>query len=294
MNAWERGTPWPAPAKLNLFLHVTARRSDGYHELQTLFQFLDFGDLIWFEPVSGDAIALDGNTAAVPPERDLVVRAAQLLAEAGGVRRGARIRIEKRLPLGAGLGGGSSDAATTLVALDYLWGLKLGTERLVQLALELGADVPVFVRGRASWAEGIGERLTPLEDLEESWYLVLHPAVSISTAAIFSDPRLTRDAPRIKIADFLAGGTTNQLEAVATRLYPEVGEALRWLAEYGPARMTGSGACVFSAFPERSQAEAVLAEIPAPWSGFVARGRNRSPLLERLQELQSSARSFGA
>jgi 4-diphosphocytidyl-2-C-methyl-D-erythritol kinase len=288
MTAGRSGGSWPAPAKLNLFLHVTGRRASGYHELQTLFQFLDRCDSLWFEVLPGSAMRLEGGAPAVPPERDLIVRAARALASRAGRRVGARIRIDKRLPLGGGLGGGSSDAATTLVALNCLWGLELGDDALMDLGLGLGADVPVFVRGEAAWAEGVGERLTPVAGLEEPWYLVLQPAVSVSTAEIFSDHRLTRNTPRITIPDFLSGAGANHLEAVVVRRYPEVGKALEWLSMHAPARMTGSGACVFAPFADRSRAEAVLRQLPAPWSGFVARGRNRSPLLDRVREFRSS------
>jgi 4-diphosphocytidyl-2-C-methyl-D-erythritol kinase len=280
------GGPWPAPAKLNLFLHITGRRADGYHELQTVFQFLDYGDSLWFETPAGGAVSLQGGLPDLPPERNLVVRAALSLASRAGCTKGVRIRIDKRLPVGAGLGGGSSNAATTLVALNSLWGLALGSDELAALGLELGADVPVFLRGSAAWAEGVGERLTPIEALEEPWYLVLHPAVSVSTAEIFSDPQLTRNAPRITIRDFLSGAGGNQLEAVVARRYPQVGKALEWLSHYRPAQMTGSGACVFARFADRQAAEAVKRRVPAPWTGFVARGCNRSPLLDRLGALR--------
>ena len=278
------GAPWPAPAKLNLFLHVTARRPDGYHELQTLFQFLDYGDRLWFEPDASGTVTLEGALLDLPAERNLVVRAARSLAAHSGCGMGARIRLDKRLPAGGGLGGGSSDAATTLVALNYLWGLALGTDELAALGLALGADVPVFVRGLAAWGEGVGEQLTPVEDLQEAWYLVLNPAVTISTAEIFSDPQLTRNAPRITIRDFLSGAGSNSLQAVVVRRYPQVARALEWLSRYRPARMTGSGACVYASFPDREAAVVVMRQMPAPWSGFVARGRNRSPLLDRLRE----------
>jgi len=282
----DAGGCWPAPAKLNLFLHVTGRRRDGYHELQTLFQFLDYGDSLWFEPDASGVVTLQGGLPQVPPERNLIVRAARSLAERTGCGKGVRIRIEKRLPVGGGLGGGSSDAATTLVALNLLWGLGLGSEELAALGLALGADVPVFVRGSAAWAEGVGEQLTPVEVLDEPWYLVLHPAVTVSTAEIFSDPRLTRNAPRITIPDFLSGACGNSLEAVVVRRYPQVGRALAWLSRYQPARMTGSGASVFARFPDRQAAEAVMQQLPAPWTGFVARGCNQSPLLDRLRALR--------
>ena len=273
---------WPAPAKLNRFLHITGRRADGYHELQTVFQFLDYSDRLWFEPVPGGVIELAGGVPGVAVEDDLVFRAARALQNLTGYPGGVRIRLDKRLPAGGGLGGGSSDAATTLVALNQLWQTGLDQDRLAALGLQLGADVPVFVRGQAAWAEGIGEILTPLDALDTPWFLVLDPALSISTAEIFSDPQLTRNTRPLKIPAFLSGAGENDLQAVVVRHYPEVANALNWLSKYQPARMTGSGACVFAAFPEETSARAVLEQLPAPWSGFVARGCNRSPLLERL------------
>jgi len=284
MKASDLRGPWPAPAKLNLFLHVTGQRPDGYHELQTLFQFLDFGDSLWFDATPGGGIELEGGLPGIARGEDLVERAAQSLRMRTGCRQGVRVRIHKRLPAGGGLGGGSSDAATTLWALNVVWQLGLAVDELAELGLALGADVPVFVRGTAAWAEGVGEKLTPVADLDEPWYLVVHPAVSISTAEVFSDPQLTRNAPRITIRDFLSGAGVNHLESVVVRHYPEVGKALDWLSRYQPAHMTGSGACVFARFPDREQAAEVLQSLPAPWTGFVARGCNRSPLLEKLAQ----------
>ena len=276
---------WPAPAKLNLFLHVTGQRADGYHELQTAFQFLDVGDVLWFEVTSGGGVELECGLPGIPAGQNLIIRAAHFLADHTGCRQGARIGVDKRLPVGGGLGGGSSDAATTLVALNTLWGLGLGVDELAELGLQLGVDVPVFVHGAAAWAEGVGEKLTPLPRLAEPWYLVVHPAVSVSTAEIFSDSQLTRNAHPIKISAFLAGAGVNCLEPVVVRRYPEVGKALNWLSKNRPARMTGSGACVFAPCKDRHQAESILKQLPVPWTGFVARGCNRSPLLERLEQL---------
>lgn len=285
MNGPGKEHYWPAPAKLNLLLRVTGRRADGYHELQTVFQFLDRGDRLWFETADDGTIDLQGGLPGVPPGQDLIVRAARALLAHTGHDPGVRIRLDKRLPAGGGLGGGSSDAATTLVALNALWKLGLSVDQLAGIGLQLGADVPVFVRGRAAWAEGVGERLTPLTDLPEPWYLVLNPAVEVSTAVVFSDPGLTRNAPPLKIPAFVSGEGSNQLQQVVVRRYPEVGKALNWLNKFQPARMTGSGACVFAACVDRSQAESILRQIPAPWSGFVARGCNRSPLLQRLEQV---------
>ncbi len=285
MNGPDSGAFWPAPAKLNLFLQITGRRADGYHELQTVFQFLDVADRLCFDVVDGGVISLEGGLPDVPPEQDLIVRAAHSLVRHTNCGKGVHIRVDKRLPAGAGLGGGSSDAATTLVALNALWELGLGVDELAGLGLQLGADVPVFVRGFAAWAEGVGEQLTPLSDLPEPWYLVLNPAVNVPTAGIYSDPRLTRNAPPLKIPAFVSGAGTNHLQEVVVRRYPEVGNALKWLDKYQPARMTGSGSCVFAACADRQQAESILQQVPAPWTGFVARGCNRSPLQERLGQI---------
>jgi len=277
---------WPAPAKLNLFLHVTGRRADSYHELQTAFQFLDVGDVLWFEVTRNGGVELESRLPGIPAGQNLIVRAAQCLADYAGCHQGVRIGLDKRLPVGGGLGGGSSDAATTLVALNVLWELGLESDELASLGLQLGADVPVFVHGAAAWAEGVGEKLTPLPELAEPCYLVVYPAVSVSTAEIFSDPQLTRNARAIKIPAFLAGAGANDLEPVVVRRYPEVGKALNWLSKKLPARMTGSGACVFAPCEDRHQAESVLKQLPVPWTGFVARGCNRSPLLERLEQMR--------
>jgi len=273
--------PWPAPAKLNLFLHITGRRANGYHELQTIFQFLTIGDWLYFDLQPAGGIRLAGCPAGVPETQDLTVRAARLLRETAGSSAGVTIYNDKRLPVGGGLGGGSSDAATTLVVLNRLWRLGLDTDTLASLGLVLGADVPVFVRGQAAWAEGVGEILTPVTP-PEAWFLVVVPPVSVSTADIFSDVELTRDTPRMKIPDLLAGGGWNDCEAVVCRRYPEVAAALDWLSAFSPARMTGTGGCVFAVFESEAQAQAVAEQLPANLSGFVARGVNRSPLLAAL------------
>lgn len=276
---------WPAPAKLNLMLRIVGQRPDGYHRLQTVFQFLDRGDWLWFDVRDDGRIERAGAVPGVPAEADLTVRAARLLQQTAGVRQGATLRIAKRLPMGGGLGGGSSDAATTLVALDHLWRTSLSLVELAELGLTLGADVPVFVHGRAAWGEGVGERLTPV-DLAEPWFVVLVPACPVATGAVFNDPDLTRNSPPITITDFVAGAGGNACEAVVYRRYPEVAAAASWLAQFGQARLTGTGACVFAAFPDGSSAERVLARLPAGWTGFVARGRNRSPLHEHLARRQ--------
>jgi 4-diphosphocytidyl-2-C-methyl-D-erythritol kinase len=275
--------PWPAPAKLNLFLHITGRRDDGYHNLQTVFQFLDVADRLYFVLRTDDAIHRFGGPPGVPPEADLCARAARLLQEATGTRRGVDIYNEKRLPAGAGLGGGSSDAATTLWALNRLWALGLEPTELAELGLRLGADVPVFLFGRSAWAEGVGEILAPI-DPPERWYLVVNPGVSVSTAAVFSDPELTRDSPQMTIPDFLSGGGHNDCEVVVRRRYPEVAAALDWLNRLSPARMTGTGACVFAAFATQAGAQAAGRQLPDGWTGFVARGMNRSALHEVTEQ----------
>ncbi len=283
---------WPAPAKLNLFLHVLGRRADGYHELQTVFQFLDVGDRLWFSTDGPPGIELEGGLPGIAPGADLIERAAASLAVLAGGHRGASIRVEKSLPAGGGLGGGSSNAATTLVALNELWALGLSVDQLAEIGLTLGADVPVFVRGVAAWAEGVGERLTPLPTLAQPWYLIVDPQVRVATAEVFSDPALTRNGPSLRIPDFLSGAGTNQLQPVVVRRYPQVAKALDWLSKYQPARMTGSGACVFARCDDRAQAEELLGRVPAPWKGFVARGCNRSPLLERCHA--TKGRNVGA
>ena len=276
------GPVWPAPAKLNLFLHVTGRRADGYHLLQSVFQFLDYGDDIQFAVREDGEVRRHGAVGDVAAEDDLMVRAARRLQSETGCALGADIRITKRLPMGGGLGGGSSDAATVLVALNQLWGLGLDADRLAALGLELGADVPVFVRGEAAWAEGVGEVLTPVAP-PEPWYLVVKPPVEVPTGAVFGAPELTRDCPPITIPDFLSGRGKNVCEPVVRRRFPEVGEVLDWLGQFGAARMTGTGSCAFVAFEDRGPAEAALGQMPAGWQGFVARGMNRSPLLAALE-----------
>ncbi len=274
---------WPAPAKLNLFLHVTGRRRDGYHLLQTVFQFLDYGDRLRFRLRDDGRIERPGVVAGLPENQDITVRAARLLKDETGCPAGVDIHLDKRLPMGGGLGGGSSDAATTLVALDRLWETGLDEDDLAELGLRLGADVPVFVRGRAAWGEGVGEELTPV-DLPEPWFLVVAPPVTVSTAEIFSDPALTRDTPRITIADFLSGRGRNDCEALVRARHPMVGQVLDWLARRGvDGRMTGTGACVFAAFPDRAAAEAMRELLPEVWPGFVARGCNVSPLLRLVR-----------
>ncbi len=270
-------TTWPAPAKLNLFLHIVGRRPDGYHLLQTAFQFIDFCDTLTFVPRDDGQIIRGSAPVAVPTEQDLTVRAARLLQQRASVRTGVDITVTKRLPMGAGLGGGSSDAATTLVALNRIWNIGWDAERLAVLGLQLGADVPVFVHGRAAWGEGIGEILTPLA-LPEPWYLLLIPPIQVSTAAIFSAADLTRDTPPITIPDFLSGQGRNDCETLVRRDYPEIDRAWSWLSEHASAQLTGTGAALFASFATEQAALAVLAQVPRQWQGIVAKGMNRSPL----------------
>ena len=269
---------WPAPAKLNLFLHITGQRDDGYHLLQTVFQFLDFGDCLRFTLCDDGQVQRHSDLPGVKPAEDLVVRAARLLQQACNTTQGVEIDVDKRLPLGGGLGGGSSDAATTLVALNYLWQCGLDQMALTRLGLQLGADVPVFIQGQAAWAEGVGEQLTPV-DLPEPWFVVLCPPITVSTAEVFSAPQLRRDCPPITIRDFLAGGDVeNVCEPLVRKRYPEVDAALRDLGAYAPARMTGTGACVFAAFDKETAARQAYDALATKWPGFVARGLNTSPL----------------
>jgi 4-diphosphocytidyl-2-C-methyl-D-erythritol kinase len=275
-GAWNRD--WPAPAKVNLFLHVVGRRADGYHLLQTVFRFLDIGDILRFTPRDDDAVVPALPLPGVPAAQDLTVRAALALREAGGIGRGVTISLKKRLPLGGGLGGGSSDAATTLIALNQLWGCGLSSPELQRIGLALGADVPVFLHGRSTFAEGVGERFTDVTPAP-AWYLVLVPPVAVPTAEIFGAPDLRRDTPAIVPADWRDGFGGNDLEPVACRLYPEVRRHLDWLRALGaPARMSGSGACCFAEFGDEAAARAAHARLPADMRGFVARGIDRHPL----------------
>jgi 4-diphosphocytidyl-2-C-methyl-D-erythritol kinase len=274
-------TRWPAPAKLNLFLHVTGRRADGYHELQTLFQLVDLTDTISITVRPDGRLERPQGPREVPPEADLTLRAARALKEATGTPLGATIHVHKRIPLGAGLGGGSSDAATTLLALNELWECGLDLADLARLGLPLGADVPVFVQGSSAWAEGVGERLTPVE-LPERWYLIIYPGVGVSTGEVFQSPELTRNSPLITIRAFFDSGGRNDCEPVVRARAPEVADALDWLARFAPARMTGTGACVFAAFGSAAEAERLAAQVPDRWMSFVARGLNTSPAHEQL------------
>jgi 4-diphosphocytidyl-2-C-methyl-D-erythritol kinase len=273
---------FPAPAKLNLLLRVVGRRADGYHLLQTVIRFIDYSDTLGFRIRADGVIARVDAVHGVDADADLVVRAARLLRQAAGRPLGADIALEKRVPLGGGLGGGSSDAATTLLALNQLWRLNLPRARLLDLALQLGADVPVFVFGDNALAQGIGEQLEPIA-LPAAWYVVLMPPVAVSTACIFAAPELKRDSKKIRIQSFSADLAGNDLEPLVCQEYPEVARYLEWLRQFAQATMTGSGACVFAAFDTESGARAVLARLPDGMRGFVARGLERHPLRDLAQ-----------
>ncbi len=273
-----------SPAKLNLFLHITGRRADGYHNLQTVFQLLDWGDAMRFSANSSGRISVSVRDLGIPEDDNLITRAARLLQAKAGrstATPGVDIVVDKQIPTGGGLGGGSSNAATTLLVLNHLWATKLAQEELLAIGGELGADVPVFVAGHSAWAEGIGEILTPI-DLPENWFLIITPGCHVSTAKIFSCEQLTRNTSPIKMAAFFEGNSQNDCQVVVRSLYPEVDNALKWLDNLGEARLTGTGACVYASFGTRTEAIAVQRQLPKKWNGFVARGLNESPVLSVL------------
>ena len=274
-------TTWPAPAKLNLFLHITGRRPDGYHDLQTVFQLIDFCDDIDIAVREDGRIERGSGPEGVAPEADLVVRAARLLQAASGTGLGATISVDKYIPMGGGLGGGSSDAATVLLALNQLWGCGLSPGRLAELGAQLGSDVPVFVHGSSAWAEGRGEILTPVS-LPGRWYVVLHPQVAVPTAPLFQAPELTRNSLPITMRGFLESGGTNAFEPVVRARYPEIDRALTWLGQCAPARLTGTGSCIFAPCTDEQAARRIVAAVPAPWRAHAARGLAVSPVHERL------------
>jgi 4-diphosphocytidyl-2-C-methyl-D-erythritol kinase len=276
-------TRWPAPAKLNLFLHVTARRTDGYHELQTLFQLIDLCDSIAITVREDGRIERPEGPAGVAPEADLAVRAAHALREATASPLGATLKVRKRIPLGGGLGGGSSDAATVLLALNELWDGKLSLADLAALGLPLGADVPVFIKGSNALGEGVGERLTPVT-LPAAWYVIIHPGVGVSTREVFQSPELTRNSPISTIRALLDSGGRNDCESVVRALVPEVAEVLDWLAQFSTARLTGTGSCVFAKCASAAEAERLAARVPDRWMSFVAQGLNMSPVHELLSK----------
>ncbi|EGR0727424.1 4-(cytidine 5'-diphospho)-2-C-methyl-D-erythritol kinase [Vibrio cholerae] len=280
-------TVWPSPAKLNLFLYITGRRANGYHDLQTLFQFLDYGDELTITANNSGNITLSPALADVALEDNLIYKAAMALKNAAQSPLGADIQLHKVLPMGGGIGGGSSNAATTLVALNYLWQTGLSDDQLAEIGLALGADVPVFTRGFAAFAEGVGEELSAVE-AEEKWYLVVRPAVSIATKDIFTHPQLMRNTPKRDLASLLTTPYENDCEKIVRSLYPEVDKQLSWLLQYAPSRLTGTGSCVFAEFSSRKDAQAVFAQLSDNVLAFVAQGRNVSPLRKTLADYQSA------
>ncbi|WP_186728099.1 4-(cytidine 5'-diphospho)-2-C-methyl-D-erythritol kinase [Vibrio sp. T20] len=281
-------THWPSPAKLNLFLYITGRRDNGYHELQTLFQFVDFGDeLTVTANEKTNSITITPEIPGVALEDNLIWKAATALQQYTSTSFGADIELKKVLPMGGGIGGGSSNAATVLVALNYLWQLDLSDDQLAEIGLKLGADVPVFVRGHAAFAEGVGEQLQPANP-NEKWYLVVKPQVSIATVDIFTHSKLTRNTPKRALSTLLEQEYVNDCEKIVRMLYPEVDKQLSWLLQYAPSRLTGTGSCVFAEFNSKNEAELVREQLPDTVSAFVAKGRNISPLKETLAEYQSA------
>ncbi|HHY0382979.1 TPA: 4-(cytidine 5'-diphospho)-2-C-methyl-D-erythritol kinase [Vibrio parahaemolyticus] len=284
----ETSTRWPSPAKLNLFLYINGRTENGYHELQTLFQFVDHGDELTIQANHSGDITISPEIEGVPLQDNLIWKAATALQNYAHCSFGAHIELHKVLPMGGGIGGGSSNAATTLVALNYLWQLNLTDDELAEIGLKLGADVPVFVRGFSAFAEGVGEKLSPATP-EEKWYLVVRPNVSIATADIFRHPDLTRNTPKRDLETLLNALSVNDCEKIVRMLYPEVDKQLSWLLQYAPSRLTGTGSCVFAEFSSKSEAETILAQLSDKVSAFVAQGRNISPLKETLAEYQSAS-----
>ncbi|HDM8223365.1 TPA: 4-(cytidine 5'-diphospho)-2-C-methyl-D-erythritol kinase [Vibrio campbellii] len=281
-------TRWPSPAKLNLFLYINGRTENGYHELQTLFQFVDHGDELTIQANDSGEITISPEIEGVPLKDNLIWKAATALKRFANCSYGAHINLHKILPMGGGIGGGSSNAATALVALNYLWQTNLSDDELAEIGLALGADVPVFVRGFAAFAEGVGEKLSPAHP-DEKWYLVVRPNVSIATADIFRHPDLTRNTPKRDLETLLNTPSVNDCEKIVRMLYPEVDKQLSWLLQYAPSRLTGTGSCVFAEFSSKSEAETILAQLSDKVSAFVAQGRNISPLKETLAEYQSAS-----
>ncbi len=275
----------PAPAKLNLFLHVTGRRDDGYHLLQTAFQLIDRCDLLDFDVRQDGQILRTNDVPGVPADSDLIVRAARLLQQKTGTTLGADLTLHKVLPMGGGVGGGSSDAATTLMALNHLWQTGLSRTELMALGLQLGADVPFFIFGKNAFAEGVGEELQAIST-PERWFVVIEPGVHVPTPAIFSSRELTRDSKAVRIADFSSNAENywrNDLQTVACAMFPQVDEAIQWLSKFGNAKMTGSGACVFCAFADESAADKVIMQMPGRWKSWKAKALNQHPLVDLLQ-----------
>lgn len=275
---------WPSPAKLNLFLHITGRRPNGYHNLQSLFQLLDFGDALKFTLTTSQDIELRTPIEGVKNADNLIIRAANLLAGYRKVKHGVVIDLDKQLPMGGGIGGGSSNAATTLVALNKLWQCELSEDTLADIGLSLGADVPIFVRGHTAFASGVGEQLTPVKT-PPKWFLVVNPGVHVSTADVFNLPELPRETAEIAWQDYSFANTHNDCQQIVCNRYPEVAKLLQWLVHYAPSRMTGTGACVFSVFDDQASAERVRAQLPKKWHGFVARGVDVSPLKTTIKRV---------
>lgn len=278
---------FPSPAKLNLFLHITGRQENGYHNLQTLFQILDTGDELQFEVTTSPDIELVTPIPGVPNAQNLIVKAALALQKHAKINKGCRIWLNKRLPMGGGIGGGSSNAATTLVALNKLWDLNLSSKELQSLGLKLGADVPIFVNGHSAFAEGVGEKIKN-QKIPEKYYLLVNPNVHVSTADVFQYPDLPRNSKEISFEQYSFSQTHNDCQEIVCNKYPDIAKVLRWLLEYAPSRMTGTGATVFGIFEHKETAENVLQKLPSEWTGFVAKGCNKSPLLEVLQKLSAS------
>ena len=277
-------TWWPSPAKLNLFLHINEQREDGYHSLQTVFQMLDRGDEIAFEP--SECLQMATPMPDVSDEDNLILKAARLLQAHTNTQLGCRIHINKNLPMGGGVGGGSSNAATTLLVLNKLWNLNIANKTLQQLGLRLGADVPVFVNGETTFAEGVGESFSSIT-IPESWYLIVHPNIHVSTHTIFTEPDLPRSTPTITPEQYNFESTQNDCQKIVCNRHPEVAYLLQWLIQFAPSRMTGTGACVFAQFNAKHKAEETLAKLPSKWSGFVAKGVQTSPLIHQLESLRS-------
>lgn len=278
---------WPAPAKLNLILHIIGQREDGNHLLQTVFQLLDYGDFLDFAVRQDGVIGCYLDDAEIVDTDNLIIRAASAIQKESHCPLGVDIKLQKKIFIGGGLGGGSSDAATTLVALNYLWGINFSIERLANIGLTLGADIPFFIHGGSAWAEGIGEQLTVI-DLPPAWYLVVQPNCRVSTATIFDSANLQCNTPAITIGEFLKHGGGNDCQSLVSRLYPEVAEALDWLDQFAVAKLTGTGACIFASFEYQQQALSVYNGLPQGWQGFVSKGLNYSPLLIRLKQEKSS------
>ena len=279
---------WPSPAKLNLFLHILGKYDNGYHQLQTRFQLLDRGDELAFDVTNDGNITLNPSIPGVNDEDNLIVKAARLLQTHTGTDKGANIRLKKSLPMGGGIGGGSSNAATVLVALNYLWQCGLSTAELAGLGLRLGADVPIFVEGRTGFAGGVGEHISPA-DLDEQWYLVVNPGIHVGTADIFREPALPRNTPPMEWHNYTFAATHNDCQSIVCKKHPEVAILLQWLLQFAPSRMTGTGACVFSVFSDEHSARRVLGKLPAEWSGFVAKGVNMSPLQQKLKYVNEAS-----